>query len=1143
MTKSRTSFIVWASLLLLSLAAGFYTYSYIYKGFTKEAVGRFEEEAKRVYANVLEKEGLDDYARTLSNISGLFGASVSVERNEFEEFISKSQFASLFPATKSFSYIRRVTNAEKDAFVRATKRDESIRKGGYPDFSIFPKGTRSEYYVTTYITPYKGAELLMGEDVLMNSSAQSAIETARDTGTFATTKPLVYDDKNYFMIVLPIYKNGAPITTVSERREAITGFAAATIDPEAFIVPALSEIDSAVKKIRLYTFETDTETGASQNLIYSYNNTEGEQEDLIAQSYVFKVGNTNWMLSIAESATDELYPLEKQTAYFGGIGVFAIFLLVGGALFQIIASRNRSIIAAKELSKNLREVEHFLTESSSDITISIDTENRITAMNDAAIHLLGYSPDDVLGAHIGETGIIASNSLVTALKAIERVLKGESMGPIELMFIRHMDGLIIAEATMVKISEENETKGVRITLHNITTRKHAENALARSPAEFVAFANDSLDMLLVIADNKIVFANKTCESDLKYSGEELQKMRFDATGLVTRESMPTIEANMKHLLYEGVSHESECALFTKDRQRIYAMMSMSRIKWNNADAILLVARDISARKRLEQRATMENAVAKTITESAEETNIAKKLLENIGSTFHWQLGDIWMENKATNQLELFEIWSQPGYDLSSLESKIRSLKFKKGEGLPGEVWKSGKPKWIASINEVKTFIRAPESKAAKLDTAFAFPLIVGQTTVGVAEFFTDSKSEKLNNELVEVFLSIGATLGQFIRQRIANEEIRKRNVDLQKFLLAVEWTEDAVVITDEDAIVQYANRAAEKMNGYPRSEMLGQKSGKLWGGLMPKEYYEDMWHTIKTLHRPFTGEIRNRRKNGEEYLALMNISPVFDENGVPKFFVATERDITREKEIDRAKTEFVSLASHQLRTPITAINWYAEMLLGGDVGKITQKQRMYLEEIYNGGRRLVMLVNSLLNVSRVELGTFVIQPEMLNPGEVCNIALKDIERLAVNKNITINKQIAKDIPEISADAGLLQIILQNIITNAVEYTKDNGTVTVIMRKQGDDLYFSVADTGVGIPAADQDKIFGKMYRADNARDIKTYGTGLGLYIVKAIIDEIKGKVWFDSVENKGTTFYVTIPLSGMTPRKGTKMLTIMNDVV
>lgn len=152
--------------------------------------------------------------------------------------------------------------------------------------------------------------------------------------------------------------------------------------------------------------------------------------------------------------------------------------------------------------------------------------------------------------------------------------------------------------------------------------------------------------------------------------------------------------------------------------------------------------------------------------------------------------------------------------------------------------------------------------------------------------------------------------------------------DLLKFKLAVENSSNHIIITDVDGKILYANKAAEAVTGYSKNEMIGQRPS-LWGNQMGQEYYKNFWHVIKNEKKTFVGEVNNKRKNGEQYIAAVSISPVLDEKGVIKFFVGIERDITKEKEIDRAKTEFVSIAAHQLRTPLAIIRWYGEMLLGG----------------------------------------------------------------------------------------------------------------------------------------------------------------------------------------------------------------------
>ncbi len=145
---------------------------------------------------------------------------------------------------------------------------------------------------------------------------------------------------------------------------------------------------------------------------------------------------------------------------------------------------------------------------------------------------------------------------------------------------------------------------------------------------------------------------------------------------------------------------------------------------------------------------------------------------------------------------------------------------------------------------------------------------------------------------------------------------------LEKFKPAVDNTSDMVVIADPQGTVIYGNKAVEIVTGYKPEEAIGKKSGSLWKSPMPQEFYKTLWDTISNQKKTFTSEIENKRKNGQVYTSKISISPVLNKVGQVQFFVAVEHDITREKEIDKAKTQFVSLASHQLRTPLsTIIRW------------------------------------------------------------------------------------------------------------------------------------------------------------------------------------------------------------------------------
>jgi PAS domain S-box-containing protein len=372
--------------------------------------------------------------------------------------------------------------------------------------------------------------------------------------------------------------------------------------------------------------------------------------------------------------------------------------------------------------------------------------------------------------------------------------------------------------------------------------------------------------------------------------------------------------------------------------------------------------------------------------------------------------------------------------------------------------------------------------------------------------------------------------------------------DLSKFKMAVDNVSDQIVITDSEGIVLYGNNAMEKTTGYKVEEALGKKAGTLWKTPMPREYYVHMWNVIKKEKKTFIDEVQNRRKEGTLYTAKIAISPVVDEKGNVLYFVGIERDVTQEREIDKAKTEFVSLASHQLRTPLSAINWYTEMLLAGDAGKLTVKQQKYLTEVYAGNQRMVALVNALLNVSRLDLGTFIIEPVSTDVVELIQSVLGELGSEIKKRKLNVSTSFGVLPDPFLADQKLFRMVIQNLLSNAVKYTSTKGTITIVVgtySKGGtlggriideDGLAVSVADSGVGIPAGEQDKIFSKLFRASNAQESETEGTGLGLYVVKSIVDESGGKVWFTSEEKKGSTFYVAFPVSGMKKKEGAKKL-------
>lgn len=362
--------------------------------------------------------------------------------------------------------------------------------------------------------------------------------------------------------------------------------------------------------------------------------------------------------------------------------------------------------------------------------------------------------------------------------------------------------------------------------------------------------------------------------------------------------------------------------------------------------------------------------------------------------------------------------------------------------------------------------------------------------------------------------------------------------DLEKFKIAVDNVSEMIVISDSEGVMLYGNKVVEEITGYKPEETVGKKVGILWSSPMTKEYYQELWDTIKLQKKTFISEIQNKRKNGEIYTSALIITPILSANKEIMFFIGVERDISKEKEIDKAKTEFVSLASHQLRTPLSSINWNLEMLLSEDkaVG-LSDDQKEYASEASQASKKMVGLVNSLLNVSRIEMGTFMVSPVITDVAEVIKVCVKQFAHKIFEKKIRISEVYHSLVPKIMADEKILNIVCQNLLENAINYTPEGGEIKVSTNSKGSDILISIADTGIGIPKSQQARIFTKMFRADNAREKEANGNGLGLYMTKTIIEYSGGKIWFESELDKGATFYVTLPLSGMKAKEGTRSLT------
>lgn len=236
----------------------------------------------------------------------------------------------------------------------------------------------------------------------------------------------------------------------------------------------------------------------------------------------------------------------------------------------------------------------------------------------------------------------------------------------------------------------------------------------------------------------------------------------------------------------------------------------------------------------------------------------------------------------------------------------------------------------------------------------------------------------------------------------------------------------------------------------------------------------------------------------------------------------------KEEDDVKEKIDFISSIVHQLRTPLSTIKWSLEMILNGDIGEITSEQRDILDKTYKTNERMISLVEDILNVAKIKEEKYFSELTLINLELIVQFVINFYRDAIKSKNIKFEFQKPeKELPKILVNVDRIKMAIQALFDNAIKYTLPNGSITVALKTIENKIIFSIKDTGIGILSGQQKKIFTKFFRGTNALKIEQNGSGLGLFMVKSIIEWHGGELWFESCENKGSTFYFSLPI----PRK------------
>jgi len=350
------------------------------------------------------------------------------------------------------------------------------------------------------------------------------------------------------------------------------------------------------------------------------------------------------------------------------------------------------------------------------------------------------------------------------------------------------------------------------------------------------------------------------------------------------------------------------------------------------------------------------------------------------------------------------------------------------------------------------------------------------------------------------------------------EEARGRAEEETKRTLAiVNNFADGLMVFNKEGKLILINTQAEDFFDVKSQELIGKS-------VLELNIFPTVQPLIKLLGGKIKGVFRKELPIRENLTLEVSTVSMMSEGKVLDRMVILH-DITREKLIEKMKTEFVSVSAHQLRTPLSAIKWTLRMLLDGDLGEMTPEQKNFIEKTYWSNERMITLINDLLDVTRIEEGRYLYRPALTDFEPVIQFVIDSFGEEIKRKNIKCEfKKPEKKLPEIIMDVEKIKIAIQNLLDNAVRYTPLGGNVIISLKYGKNEIEFSITDNGVGIPESQKQRVFSRFFRGVNVIRLETEGTGLGLYIAKNIIETHGGRIWFESEEGKGTTFYFTLPV-------------------
>jgi PAS domain S-box-containing protein len=568
---------------------------------------------------------------------------------------------------------------------------------------------------------------------------------------------------------------------------------------------------------------------------------------------------------------------------------------------------------------------------------------------------------------------------------------------------------------------------------------------------------------------------------------------------------------------------------------------------------IMVLRDITDRLRREREAArraayvaMLHGVAARANEGNDLPDALRHALGCVAVHAGWRFAQVWLPDARGDHLHVSDpVYTADPDRFATLREVSLQLRLEAGQGLPGRVLETGAPLWVADVFNRPVSTRTRIAKVHGVHGAFAFPVVTRGRVRAVLEFFSDAVMPP-DEVLLDTAREVGNQLARVFERADADQALRDANDELEGRVLArtaevseaislleaeretlrmreraIDASTEGIVLFDVTSPllpIQYVKAGYEAMFGWPREELLGQPASMLLGNEPDPKTYDTLMVLIQR-GRAFTVDGEVPRRDGGTLWVRASFTPIHEPGGPITGWLVVDSDMSRQREVDRLKNELVSTVSHELRTPLGSMCGFAELLLARE--HPPERQRKFLSIILEEGRRLGKLVDDFLDIQRIESGR---QTYAFETADLSALVQEAVAAFGGVRGANVTVVLADPpLPPLRMDPARIRQVLANLISNAIKFSPNGGDVTVRTAHHPGWARVSVVDHGIGIPYDAQSRLFTRFFRVDNRDTRQIGGTGLGLALVKALVEAHGGQVGLESEPGVGSTFWFDLP--------------------